>query len=331
MKQAAILGVLTSLAVVGGGNAAAQTSRSDGAETYPSSPVRIIVPFEPAGGIDIIARKIGHLLSESFKQNFVVENRAGAGGLIGMAKMTNATPNGYTITMGSKASISIAPYTLKDPPYDPLKDVAAVTLIAGASFVLAVTPKLPLNSLSELIAYARANPRKLNYGSAGTGTTNHLGMELLWSLAGVSVTHVPFKSAAPANIAVIAAEVDLTMGPLLGTAPQIKSRQVKAFAVTGLQRDSIIPDVPTVAESGYPGFQWVNWYGMLAPARTPARIINLLNREIVRQLADPDLRRQLASEGAQVFGSTPKEFTDFIRSDVDIVRKLIKTLNLVAN
>ncbi|MCG3775049.1 MAG: hypothetical protein JW395_1877 [Nitrospira sp.] len=326
MKQTAVLAVLAWVAALGSTNVAAQAAKP----AYPTAPVRFIVPFAPGSGNDLVARKIGHLLSESMKQTFIMENQAGAGGIIGIAQMTRAAPNGYTIAMGSTSTLAIGPYMMKEPPYDPVKDIAPVTLIAAAQFVLVVAPKLPVNTFSELIAYARANPGKLNFGSAGIGTTNHLGVEVLGSVAKVSLTHVPFKGAAPANTAVMSGEVDMTFGPILTTVPQVKQRQLKAVAVTGSQRASVLPDVPTVAESGYPGFQSVNWYGIVAPARTPPAIIDQLNKEIVRHLDAPDLRNQLTNDGAQVYGNTPKEFADFIRIEADNARKVIKALNLVA-
>ena len=325
MKNTAIL-LLVSVSAFFTGNVLAQSTRA----AFPSAPVRFIVPFAPGSGNDLVARKIGQLLSESMKQTFIMENQAGAGGIIGIAQMTRAAPNGYTIANGSTSTLAIGPYMMKEPPYDPVKDIAPVTLIASAQFVLVVAPKLPVNTFTELIAYAKANPGKLNFGSAGIGTTNHLGVEVLASQAGIQLTHVPFKGAAPANAAVMSGEVELTFGPILTTVPQVKQHLLKAVAVTGNQRAGVLPDVPTVAESGYPTFQSANWYGIVAPARTPANIIELLNKEIVRQLAAPELRNQLTSDGAQVFGNTPKEFSDFIRSESDNARKVIKALNLSA-
>lgn len=325
MKKAAML-LLAGATAFCAGNVLAQSARP----AFPSAPVRFIVPFAPGSGNDLVARKIGNLLSESMKQTFIMENQAGAGGIIGIAQMTRAAPNGYTIAMGSTSTLAIGPYMMKEPPYDPVKDVAPVTLIASAQFVLVVAPKLPVNTFAELIAYAKANPGKLNFGSAGIGTTNHLGVEVLASQAGVNLTHVPFKGAAPANTAVMSGEVDLTFGPILTTVPQVKQRLLKAVAVTGIQRAGVLPDVPTVAESGYPGFQSANWYGIVAPARTPANIIDQLNKEIVKLLAMPELRNQLTNDGAQVFGNTPKEFSEFIRSESDLARKVIKALNLGA-
>jgi len=330
MKQTAIVTAIACLAAVGAarpGDVAAQAAK--GGAAYPSAPVRFIVPFAPGSGNDLVARKIGALLSESLKQTFVMENQAGAGGIIGIAQLTRAAPNGYTIAMGSTSTMAIGPYMMKEPPYDPVKDVAPVTLVAAGQFVLVVTPSLPINSVGELIAYAKANPGKLNFGSAGIGTTNHLGVEVLASRAGVQLTHIPFKGAAPANTAVMSGEVQMTFGPILTTVPQVKQKQLKAIAVTGSKRASII-SVPTVAESGYPGFQSVNWYGIVVPARTPDAIVNVLNREIVRHLTSGDLREQLIKDGAEVYGNSPKEFADYIRTEAENAIKVIKALNLKA-
>jgi tripartite-type tricarboxylate transporter receptor subunit TctC len=328
MNRLAIIGLVTAFTSLAAGQAHAQAARPAGAGNYPANPVRFIVPFAPGSGNDLVARKVGQLLSESLKQTFIMENQGGAGGMIGITQLTRATPNGYTIAMGSTSTLAIGPYMMKEPPYDPVRDVAPVTLIAAAPFLLVVSNKLPVNSVSELIAYAKANPGKLNFGSAGIGTTNHLGVEVLGSLAGISLTHVPFKGAAPANAAVIASEIEMTFGPILTTVPQVKQRQLKAIAVTGAQRASVMPDLPTVAESGFPGYQSVNWYGIVAPAKTPAPILDLLNREIVRHLATPEFRNQLTSDGAQVYGNSPKEFADIIRAETESYRKVIKSLNL---
>lgn len=324
-------GLLLAAGCMAAGMAWGQTpARPAGLGNYPASPVRFIIPFAPGSGNDLVARKIGQQLSDSLKQTFIMENQAGAGGVIGITQLTRAQPNGYTIAMGSTSTLAIGPYMMKEPPYDPVRDVAPVTLIAAAPFLLVVSNKLPVGSVGELIAYARANPGKINFGSAGIGTTNHLGVEILASLAGVSVTHVPFKGAAPANAAVISGDIEMTYGPILTTVPQVKQKLLRAIAVTGAQRVGVMPDLPTVAESGFAGYQSVNWYGMVAPAKTPAPIIEFLNREIVRHLAAPELRNQLTSDGAQVYGNTAKEFTDMIRSETDSYRKVIKSLNLMA-
>ena len=299
-----------------------------GAQAYPSNPIRFIVPFAPGSGNDLVSRKIGQLLSESVQQPVIIENQAGAGGVIGIAQLTRAAPNGYTIATGSPSTLAIAPYMMKDPPYDPVRDVAPITMIAAAPFVLIVNNQLPVNTFGELIAYAKANPGKLNFSSAGIGTTNHLGVELLNSVAGVDFQHIPFKGAAPAITALIAGQIHMTFGPILQTIPLLKQKQVKAIAFTGAQRSPVLPDLPTVAESGYPSYQSYNWYGVVAPAKTPLAIIDRLNREIVRHFSAPEVRTQLSNDGAQVYGNSPKEFTDIIRTEAERSKRLIKALNL---
>ena len=201
-------------------------------------------------------------------------------------------------------------------------------MIAAAPFVLIVNNQLPVNTFAELIAYTKANPGKLNFSSAGIGTTNHLGVELLNSVAGVDFQHIPFKGAAPAITALIAGQIHMTFGPILQTIPLLKQKQVKAIAFTGAQRSPVLPDLPTVAESGYPSYQSYNWYGVVAPAKTPPAIIDRLNREIVRHLSAPEVRTQLSNDGAQVYGNSPKEFNDIIRAEAERSKRLIKALNL---
>lgn len=305
----------------------AQTPRS--ALSYPSAPIRFIVPFAAGSGNDIVSRRIGQLLSESLHQSVVIDNRDGAGGMIGITQVTRATADGYTIGMGSPSTLAMAPYMMKAPPYDPVRDIAPITLIAATPFVMVVHPRTAANTLAEYVAYAKANPGKLNYSSAGKGTTHHLAVEMFNSIAGTDFSHVPFKGAAPATVAVISGEIDMIFGPILSTVPYLQSKQLKALAITSAQRSPVLPNVPTIGESGYPGYQSVNWYGIVAPRGTPPAIIERLNREIVRILATPDIRKDLVSQGARVYGNTAKEFTDFIASESASAKKLIKQLNLV--
>lgn len=315
------------------GTASAQTSRSPGntntaAAAYPNAPIRFVVPFAPGAGNDIVSRRVGQLLSESFHQPVIIDNQAGAGGIIGIAQVARSAPNGLTIGMGSTSTLAIGPYMMKSPPYDPVKDIAPVTLIASAPYLVVVHPGVPVSSLAELVAYIKTNAGKLNYSTAGIGTTPHLGVEMFKHLAGLDITHIPFKGAAPATAAAVAGEVQMHYGPLVSTLTLAKTKKLKALAMTGEQRSPAIPEVPTVAESGYPGYQSTNWYGIVVPARTPAAIIERLDREIARQIAAPEFRAQLNNDGAQVYEKTPKEFGDFIAMESGNYRKLIRELNL---
>jgi tripartite-type tricarboxylate transporter receptor subunit TctC len=321
--EAALRALVAALPLVCAANAGAQ------AQSWPSAPVRFLIPFAPGAGNDLLSRKIGQLLSESLKQPVIMENQAGAGGIIATQQLARSTPNGYTIAMGSPSTLSIAPYMMKEAPYDPIRDIAPVALIATAPFVVIVNNKLPVATLVELIAYAKANKGKLNFASAGTGTTIHLGGEVLNSMAGVDFQHIPFKGGGPAITAVMAGDVEMFLAPILQAAPLVQQKQVKGLAITALQRSPILPDLPTVAES-YPGYQCINWYGIVAPAKTPPAIIDRLNREIVKLLGTPELRTQLNNDGAQVAGGTPQEFSELIRNESERYRGIIKALKLTS-
>ena len=310
----------------------AQTSKpasgAGGAANYPNALIRFIVPFAPGSGNDTLARRMGQLLSESFKQTVIIENQAGAGGIIGIAQVTRAAPNGYTIGMGSTSTLGIGPYMQKEPPYDPVKDVAPVTLLATAPYILALHPKVPVSTFAELLTYSRANRGKLNYATAGIGTTPHLAAEVFNKQAGIDWTHVPYKGAAPATAGAVAGETQILYGPIVSTVPMLKSGQLKAVAMTGARRSPVVPDLPTFAESGFPGFEASNWYGIVAPARTPAAITERLHAEILRHLSSPEVRTQINNDGAQILGSGPSEFAEFIRNESERYKKVIKELNL---
>jgi tripartite-type tricarboxylate transporter receptor subunit TctC len=312
-------------------NGLAQAARPAGnAAAYPNALIRFVVPFAPGSGNDILARRMGQLLSDSFKQTVIIENQAGAGGIIGIAQVARAAPNGYVIGMGSTSTLAIGPYMQKEPPYDPVKDLAPITLLASAPYIIALHPRVPASTLTELVTYAKANRGKLNYSSAGIGTTPHLAAEVFNKLAGVDFVHVPYKGAAPATAGAVAGEVQILYGPIVSTAPMLKSGQLKAVAMTGAQRSAVVPGIPTIAESGYPGYEASNWYGIVAPARTPVAITERLNREIVRHLSTPEVRAQITKDGAQVLGNSVNEFAEFIKNESERYKKIISELNLAA-
>ena len=282
---------------------------------YPAHPVRFVVPSAAGGGTDIIARAVSQKLAESLGQQFVVENRPGAGQMIGIELVARSAPDGYTILMAA-STLAINPVMYRKVPYDPIRDFAPVTQAATLPNVLVVHPSLAVKSVKELIAYAKANPGKLNFASAGIGTSPQMSIELLKSMAGIDMVHVPYKGTAPGVVDLLAGQV-LVMAPNLLTAlPHIKSGKLRALAVTSARRSAALPDVPTVAEA-LPGYDSTQWYGVLAPAGTSRAIILRLYDEIVRALRDPEVGKRLAADGAEAVGSGPEEFAAFIRSETE--------------
>ncbi len=281
---------------------------------YPTKPVRFIVPSAAGGGTDIIARAISLKLSETFGQPFVVDNRPGAGQMIGIELAAKSPPDGHTILMAA-STLAINPVMYKKVPYDPVRDFAPITQAASLPNVLVVHPSLPVKSVAELIGYARQRPGELNFASAGIGTSPQMSIELLKSMAGIDMVHIPYKGTAPGVVDLLAGQV-LVMAPNLLTAlPHIKSGKLRALAVTSSKRSQALPDVPTVAESGLAGYDSTQWYGVLAPAGTPREIVSRLHDAIVHALRDDEVGKRLAADGAEAVGSTPEEFAAFIKSE----------------
>ena len=295
------------LMVLACAGAAAQTR-------YPAKPVRFIVPSAAGGGTDIIARALAQKLSESLGAQFVVDNRPGAGQMIGIEIAAKSSADGNTILMAA-STLAINPIMYKKVTYDPLRDFAPITQAASLPNVLVVHPSLAVKSLAELIAYAKQHPGQLNFASAGIGTSPQMSVELLKSMAGIDMVHVPYKGTAPGVVDLLAGQV-LVMAPNVLTAlPHIKSGKLRALAVTSAKRSVALPDIPTVAESGLAGYDSTQWYGVLAPAGTPRAVVARLHDEIVRALRDPDVMKRLAADGAEPVGSTPEDFAAFIRSE----------------
>jgi tripartite-type tricarboxylate transporter receptor subunit TctC len=281
---------------------------------YPSRPVRFIVPSAAGGGTDIIARAISLKLAETLGQPFVVENRPGAGQMIGIELAAKSPADGYTILMAA-STLAINPIMYKKVPYDPVRDFAPITQAATLPNVLVVHPSLPVKSVAELIAYAKANPGKLNFASAGIGTSPQMSIELLKSMAGIDMVHIPYKGTSPGVVDLLAGQV-LVMAPNVLTAlPHIKAGKLRALAVTSTKRTEALPEVPTVAEAGLPGYDSTQWYGVLAPAGTQTQIVARLHGEIVRALRDAEVGKRLAADGAEAVGSSPEEFAAFIKSE----------------
>jgi tripartite-type tricarboxylate transporter receptor subunit TctC len=285
------------------------------AQGYPTKPVRLVVPSVPGGGTDITARLIAPKLSEYLGQQVVIENRGGAGGNIGTNEVAKATPDGYTVLMAI-SSLTINPHVLAKIPFDVVKDFAPVSQVAVVPNILVSHPSLPPRSVKELIAFIKARPGQLSYASSGVGTTPHLGMELFLSTTGLNMVHVPYKGVGAAVVDVMAGHVPLMMANVLSALPHIKAGRLRAYGVTSLKRAAVAPDIPTVAESGVPGFEVVPWYGILAPANTPRDIIARLHAGTVYALQDSGTREHFISDGAEPVGSTPEEFAAVIRDDL---------------
>ncbi|HEV7803155.1 MAG TPA: tripartite tricarboxylate transporter substrate binding protein [Burkholderiales bacterium] len=299
------------------------------AQNYPVRPVRVIVPVATGGGTDFLARAVCRELSERMGRQFVVDNRAGAGGAIGGDTVAKATPDGYTLIMGYTASHGINP-ALQKLPYDPVRDFTPISQVASATNMLVVHPSVPVKTVKELIAYAKAKPGQLRYASAGTGTAPHMSGELFDLMAGTKMIHVPYKGAGPALIDVLAGHVELTFTSLPAGLPHVKAGKVRPIAVTSLKRATLMPDLPTISESGLKGFDTDQWYGLLGPAKLPQPIVTKLHTETVAALKDEDLRKQVINQGFEIVGSTPEQFRAFIQSEVKKWAELVKKAGIKA-
>ncbi len=300
------------------------------AQDYPSRLVRVIVATVPGGGTDAIARVVGSKLTERLGQQFVIDNRGGAGGIIGTELVARALPDGYTLLMGFIASLAMNPALVRTP-YDTNRDFAPVSLVASAQYVLTIHPSVPARSLKELVVYAKANPGKLNYASAGNGTPVHLAAELFKSVAGVNLTHIPYKGGGPAAAAVLSGESQVLFGSVTATMPQIKAGKLIALAVTGPARLPDAPDLETIAQLGYPGFEVTSWYGVLGPARMPANVTAKLNAAILSALRAPDAREQMARQGLEPLGSTPAEFASHLKRETAKWARVVKEAGIKAD
>lgn len=300
------------------------------AQQYPGKPIRFIVPYPPGGAADIVARAVGQKLSESFGVPVVVDNRSGAGGNLGTDLVAKAAPDGHTLLMGNVGPLSISVSLYKKLPYDPLTDLAPVSLMVIYPNVLVVHPSLPAKSVSELVALAKARAKPLAYASAGTGSSTHLGAELLKSMAGIDLLHIPYKGGGQAIVDVISGQVPMYFSSSLGALPHIKSGKLRALGVTSAKRSRATPDLPTIAEAGFPGYEAVNWVGLLVPARTPPAIITRLNGEIVRIFRQPDVEERLSAQGGEAETNTPAQFAAHIRAEIRKWSQVIKASGLQA-
>jgi len=290
---------------------------------YPAKPVRIVVPSSPGGGTDILARLLAQKLTENLGQQFVVENRPGAGRIIGIEAVARSAPDGYTLLMAASA-IVINEVLYKKPPYDTLRDFAPITLGASLPNILVVHPALPAKSVRELIALAKARPGMLNYSSAGSGTSPHLSMELFRIMSGITLTHIPYKGTGPATVDLVAGQVQLSMPNVLTALPQIKGGKLRALGVTSAKRASGLPDIPAIAEAGVPGYEAIQWYGLLAPAGTSRDVVNKLQSETAKILVLQEVKERLAADGADAVGNRPQEFAAYIKAEIDKWSKVVK-------
>lgn len=285
------------------------------AQDYPAKPIRLIVPFPPGGGTDIAARTVANKLSETLRWTFVVENKPGAGGNLGVEQAVKSPPDGYTLVIGQTSNLAINPALYAKLPYDPLKDLSPIALIVSAPVVLVVAANSPYKSLGDLLAAARRDPGAVTFASPGNGTVSHLAGELLQRASGVKFTHVPYKGAAQAMTDLLGGQVQSFMSSVPSALAQIRGGRLRAIAVTSAKRAAEMPEVPAIAESGYAGFDATTWYGLLAPAGTPAAVIKRLNAEVNRVLGMPDVSGRLAAEGGEVLGGSPEGFASLLKGD----------------
>jgi len=282
---------------------------------YPAKPITIVVPFAAGGTTDILARVIGEALKTELGQPVVIDNRAGAGGNIGGALAAKAAPDGYTLFMGTVGTHAINQSLYKKMPFDPIKDFAPLTRVAMVPNLLVAHPTRPYKTVQELIAYAKANPGKVTFGSSGNGSSIHLSGELFDSMAKVDMIHVPYKGSAPAVSDLIGGQIDIMFDNMPSAIQHVRSGRLKAIAVTTAKRSPELPDVPTIAEAGVPGYEATSWFGMFAPAATPAPIVTRLNAALVKVLADPAVKKKLAEQGAEPYAEKPQQFAEFIRKE----------------
>jgi tripartite-type tricarboxylate transporter receptor subunit TctC len=295
---------------------------------YPNKPLRLIVPFPPGGSTDIIGRIVAQRLGEKLGQQIVVDNRGGAGGTIGTDAAAKASPDGYTLAVGTTSTHAVAPGAYSKLGYDPIKDFAPVSLVAVTPYLLVVNAQVPAKSLKEFVTLAKSQPGKLNYASAGAGSTTHLAMEMLKDVAAINVVHIPYKGNGPAEVAVLAGEVQAIFGSMPALLAQVKANKLRPLAVGTARRSPAVPDVPTVAELGYPQFEAALWLGIVAPAGTPARVVERLGRELNAIVTTPDFREAMDKNGAEPIGNTPEQFATLIRQEADRYGKVVKALGI---
>jgi len=285
------------------------------AQTYPLKPVRLISPYASGGGSDTLARILGQKLYEAWGQPVVVENRPGAAGTLGAETVARATPDGYTLLVTPSAVLTINPHLYAKLRYDTFKDFVPVTMASNSPYLLVVHPKIPASSVKELIAYAKMNPGKMNYSSSGNGSSTHLAGVLFNNMAGVEIVHIPYKGAAPAIVDLLAGNIQMRFSSVVPVLPHVRSGRLRGIAISSPKRYGPLPDMPTIAESGLPGYAVESFYAVVAPAHTPRAIVSKINAEVVRNLRSPEVAAHMAADGAEVIGSSPEELAKALRDD----------------
>lgn len=301
------------------------------AQTYPDKAVRIIVPFAPGGSADIVGRIMSQKLSERLKQSVVIDNRGGGGGNIGSDMVAKAQPDGYTLLVGTVGSLTINPSLYKKMPYDPLKELTPLAYLGSTPNVLVVHTSLPVKSVRELIIFARSRPGQLNYASAGSGGSVHLAAELFKSLAKVDMVHVPYKGSGPALIDLLGGQTQLMFSTMPPALPHVKSGRLRALGMTGAKRSPLVPELPTIAESGLPGYEITQWWGLLGPPGMPAAVVTRLNSEVNAILQQPDVKERFASEGADTAPNTPEWFAAYMKIEVAKWAKVVRASGATAD
>ena len=317
-----IVWVALAAGVTFSGTSGAQTPSP--AQGYPAKAVRLIVPFPPGGGTDFVARTIQPRLAEALGQQILIDNRPGATGIVGTELGAKAPPDGYTLTMATGATISANMALFPKLPYDPPKDFVPVTRVASQPNLLAVHPTVPAKTVRELIAIAKSRPGQLNYATSGSGSSHHLSGELLKSMAGINIVHVPYKGTGPAITDAVGGHVEVIFSGIAAIMPQVKSGRLRALGLTQAQRSPILPNVPTIAESGLPGYEITSWHGVLAPTGTPQNVVVRVREAVVKALESAEVRERFSSQGAEPVGSTPQAFAKFLQADIVKIAKLIK-------
>ena len=300
------------------------------AQAWPSRTIRLIVPFPPGGGNDVIARVVAQKLGERLGQPVVVENRAGANGIVGLQALMQAPPDGHTIAVGAAGPLAVNPSLYDKLPYDPLKDFAPITNMVNFPLLLVTHPSVPAKTTRELVALAKAQPGKLYYSSPGSGNSGHLAGELFNTAAGVKTVHVPYKGQGPALADLLAGQVQMLYSSIPSVLPHVQQKQLNAIAVGSAKRVPSLPDIPTIAESGVPGYEAYSWVGMIAPAGTPREVIARLNREIVEILKQKDVAEKLNAQGALPVGDTPEQFGAYIKAEIEKWGAVVRSSNIKA-
>ena len=318
--RAAVLACIATLAGSGAGSALAQN--------YPTRVVRVVVPQAPGAQSELFARMLGQKLGESLGQSVINDPRPGAGGAIGAEVAARAAPDGYTLLFGTNSTHGSNPALYARLPYDPVRDFAPIALTVGMPYVLSVHPSLPVTSLKQLIAFAKSMPGQLYYASAGNGSTHHLSGELFKSMARINIVHVPYKGGPPATAATVGGEVSMLFNTVGSVQPSVKSGRLRALAVTTTSRSGALPDVPTMAEAGLPGFEMQSWFGLLAPAGTPRPIISRLNAETIKALNTPEMKSAIATMGANLMSGSPEQFADHIKSEIGRIGEIVKAAGI---